>query len=213
MKKLLYIPVNTKPEQLSTSKAIGREFIKRFMEQNKDYELIELDICNENIPELNYRYFKCRAELVSGPEYDALSPEDKAAVDRINQLCDQFLSADVYVIAAPMWNVFFPARLVTYIDCIVQNHKVIEITPEEVTGLLDDKERKMVYIQSSGGKYPKLFSSKVNHGTNYLHDLFTFVGFSQFEKLIVEGVETPEVGKEKAMQKAIDDMDNIISTM
>ena len=213
MKKLLYIPVNTKPEPLSTSKTIGREFINRFMKQNTDYELIELDICNENIPELNYRYFKGRSELVTGPDYDALSPEDKAAVDRINQLCDQFLSADLYVIAAPMWSVLFPARLVTYIDCIVQNHKVIEVTPEAVTGLLDDKERKMVYIQSSGGKYPKLFSNRVNHGTNYLHDIFTFLGISQFEKLLVEGMDTPEVGKEKAMQKAIEDMDSIISML
>ncbi|AKN29306.1 FMN-dependent NADH-azoreductase [Clostridium carboxidivorans P7] len=213
MKKLLYITASTKPEEMSTSKAVGREFVDRFMEQYSDYELMELDIYNEYIPEMNYKYFKCRAELVSGQEYEALSQDDKLAVDRINELCDQFLSADVYVIAAPMWSVMFPAKLKTYIDCIILNNKVISVTPDKVKGLLDDKERKMMYIQSSGGVYPKIFSGKINHGVNYIHDTFKFLGISKFDKIMVEGVDMPSIGREAAIEKAVEEMDDIISNM
>lgn len=211
MKRLLYIPVNSKPEELSTSKKAGREFVNRFMEKNSDYELMELDLYNEFIPEVNYKLFKGRAELVTGQEYEALSHRERKEVDRINQLCDQFLSADTYVIAAPMWSIMFPARLKRYFDCIIQHNKVIKVDPEEeVRGLLDDKERNMVYIQSSGGDYPAILGGKFNHGVNYCHDIFKFLGINKFEKLLVEGVDMKNIGKDVALQKAYKDMDKII---
>jgi FMN-dependent NADH-azoreductase len=213
LKKLLYIPVNTKPENLSTSKTVGREFVNRFLAANPDYQLIENDICNQYIPELNYKYYKNRAELVSGEDYEKLTQEEKQAIDRIKVLCDEFASADVYVIAAPMWSTLFPARLVTYIDCVVQKDKSIKITDEEVTGLLDDKDRKMVYIQASGGSFPRILSGKINHGANFLEDLFKFLGVKKFEKLMVEGTGEKSIGVLEAESEAFKEMDKIISKM
>lgn len=210
MKKLLYIPVNTKPEHLSTSKTVGREFVNRFLAKNPDYELIELDICNEYVPELNYKYYKGRAELVSGEQYEKLSKEEQQAVDRIKQLSEQFVAADVYVIAAPMWSALFPARLITYIDCVIQKDKVIKINDQTVEGLLSDKKRAAVYIQASGGVFPKILSGKINHGTNYLEDIFKFIGIKDFHKLMVEGTGKDEIGIEGAEEKAFEEMDKII---
>lgn len=213
MKKLLYIPVNSKPEEISTSKTVGREFVNRFLAENSDYVIEELDLYNEDIPEVNHVIFKSRAETVSGAEYDALSEQDKRAVDRVNTLCDQFLSADTYVIAAPMWSVSFPSRLKRYVDCIILNNKVIKISPEEVTGLLNDKERNMIYIQSSGGVYPKLFGGKFNHGVDYFHDIFKFLGINKFEKILVEGVDMQDVGRKDAMRRAYEDIDKVVEKL
>lgn len=213
LKKLLYITANSKPEKLSTSKTIGRQFINRFVSKNPDYVVEELDLYTEYIPEINHIIFKKRAELVSGAEYEKLSENDKKSIDRINELCGQFLSADTYVIAAPMWSVSYPSILKKYIDCIIINNRVIRITPEEVTGLLNDKERSMIYIQSSGGKYPKLLSGKFNHGVEYFEDIFKFLGIKKFEKILVEGVDTPDIGREKANTKACLDIENIIEKL
>lgn len=213
MKKLLYIPVNSKPEEMSTSKTVGREFVNRFLAENSDYVVEELDLYNEDIPEVNHIIFKSRAETVSGAEYDVLSEQDKRTVDRVNALCDQFISADTYVIAAPMWSVSFPSRLKRYVDCIILNNKVIKILPEEVTGLLNDKERNMIYIQSSGGVYPKLFGGKFNHGVDYFHDIFKFLGINKFEKILVEGVDMQDVGREEAMRRAYEDIDKVIEKL
>lgn len=213
MKKLLYIPVNTKPEHMSTSKTVGREFVNRFLARYPEYMLIENDICNEYVPELHYKYYKDRAELVSGEDYDRLSEEEQLAVDRIKKLSDQFVSADAYVIAAPMWSAFFPARLITYIDCVIQKDKVIRITDEKVEGLLMDKKRTAVYIQSSGGVFPRILSGKINHGPNYLEDIFKFIGIKDFHQLMVSGTGKDKIGIEGAEEKAFDKMDKIIEKM
>lgn len=213
MKTLLYITANSKPENLSTSKTVARQFVNRFIAKNPDYVVEELDLYNEYIPEINYVIFKKRAEPVSGAEYDELSESDKKAVDRINALCDQFLRADTYVIAAPMWSISYPSILKRYIDCIILNNRVIKVTPEEVTGLLNDKDRNMIYIQSSGGKYPKVLFGKFNHGIEYFEDMFKFLGIKKYEKILVEGVDMPDIGREKAIAKACLDIENVIEKL
>lgn len=210
MKKLLYITANSKPEHLSTSRTVGREFVNRFLEKNPDYEVEELNLYSEHIPEVNHRIFTRRGEPASGEQYNNLSREDKKEVDRINQLCDQFLRADVYVVAAPMWSISFPSILKRYVDCIVIKDRTIKISQEEVVGLLGDKERKMVYIQSSGGVYPKLLNWKINHGVDYFHDLFKFLGVDKFEKILVQGTDDEDVGIENAKVKAYSEVDDVI---
>lgn len=210
MKKLLYITVNPKPESLSVSKTVGREFVKRFMEYNPHYELEELDLYQNDIPEINHRIFTHRARPVSGEAYNQLTDHEKYLVNRANILCEQFLLADTYVFAAPMWSTSFPSRLKLYLDCIIQNNKMIRITHDKAIGLLNDKDRNMVYIQSSGGVYPKILEGMFNHGVDFMDDTFTFLGVKKFYKLLVQGVDDPDVGREKAIETAFEDMERIL---
>ena len=48
-KKLLYISVNSKPEELSSSKTVARTFINSFLERYSDFEVEELDLYKEQI--------------------------------------------------------------------------------------------------------------------------------------------------------------------
>ena len=104
MKKLLYITVNSKPEELSSSKTVGRAFVNRFLEEHNDFKLEEIDLYDVNIPRLQYRYFEKRNTLINEDARNDLNEKDKKDVEKIISLCDQFRSADVYVIAAPMWS-------------------------------------------------------------------------------------------------------------
>ena len=49
MKKLLYISVNSKPEDLSASKTVARKFINKFLQKNKDFQVEEIDLYKEHI--------------------------------------------------------------------------------------------------------------------------------------------------------------------
>lgn len=173
----------------------------------------EIDLYEDYIPLLRAEFFSKRNTLASGEAYEALSSEDREDIDRINQLVDQFRSADIYVIAAPMWNMLFPAPLKQYIDCIVCNERTVKINENEVQGLLDDKVRKMVFVQSCGGELPLIFKPKLDHSATYLKDLFKFMGISKFMELLVDGTGYTEYEKETAIAEACEDVPYFIKTL
>ena len=210
MKKLLYITVNSKPEELSSSKTVGRAFVNKFLEEHNDFEIEEIDLYDINIPRLQYRYFEKRNTLINEDARNDLNEKDKKDVEKIISLCDQFRSADVYVIAAPMWSLSFPAPLKEYLDCIVQDDKTIKVTESKMEGLLSDKPRSVVYIQSSGANIPWILRPVFNKGLNYVEDIMKAMGIKQFEELLVDGTGFTEEERKEAINKAIEEIDDVI---
>jgi FMN-dependent NADH-azoreductase len=211
MKKILYIAASPKPETSSISKQVGRAFVTKLMENQPDCTLEELDLYTADIPLPKDCYFTGWVNLVSGAQYDALSEADRHAVTRMNDLCTQFQSADIYVIASPMWSLSFPSILKQYLDCIMLNNRLISLTDKGVNGLLGDRTRKMVYIQTSGGVYPKLLYGQLNFGVRYFHDIFKFLGIKDFTPILVQGTDMQSVGVDKALSEAADDFDDAVN--
>lgn len=211
MRKLLYITVNSKPENLSASKTVGRAFVNRVVEEYPDFQVEELDLYEANIPRLKYQYFDNRSHTITNTEN--LSTQDKKDVARIMSLCDQFISADMYVIATPMWSLSFPAPLKEYIDCVVQVDKTISFQEHRPKGLLDDKTRSVVYIQSSGGNIPWIMGKTLNKGVEYVKDIMEVMGIEKFEKLLVDGTGYTEQEKTAAIEKAKREIDDVIQSV
>ena len=213
MKKLLYISVNSKPEDLSASKTVARKFINKFLQKNKDFQVEEIDLYKEHIPRLEYQYFEKRNCIVNEDDAKKLNDTDQKEVQRIRALCDQFINANVYVIAAPMWSLSFPAPLKEYIDCIMQDQKTIKFEGKKIEPLLNDKPRTMVYIQSSGGNVPWMLRPILNKGLNYVEDIIKFMGIKKFEELLVDDTGFTEEEKQEAINKASEKIDDIIDSM
>lgn len=213
MKKLLYISVNSKPENLSASKTVARVFIDKFLEKNKDFEVEEIDLYKEHIPRLEYQYFERRNCIINEDDAKKLDDKDKEEVRKIRELCDQFISANVYVIAAPMWTLSFPAPLKEYIDCIMQDQKTIKFEGKKIEPLLNDKPRTMVYIQSSGVNISWMLKPILNKGLNYVEDVIKFMGIKKFEELLVDGTGFTKKEQIEAINKAIDKIDDVIDSM
>ena len=213
MKKLLYISVNSKPEDLSASKTVARKFINKFLQKNKDFQVEEIDLYKEHISRLEYQYFEKRNCIVNEDDAKKLNDKDQKEVQRIRALCDQFISANVYVIAAPMWSLSFPAPLKEYIDCIMQDQKTIKFEVKKIEPLLNDKPRTMVYIQSSGGNVPWMLRPILNKGLNYVEDIIKFMGIKKFEELLVDDTGFTEEEKQEAINKAYEKIDDIIDSM
>lgn len=210
-KKLLYISVNSKPENLSSSKMVARKFINRFLERNGDFKVEEVDLYKEHIPRLEYQYFKDRNCVISEEEAKKLPEKDQKEIRKIRDLCDQFISAQMYVIAAPMWSLSFPAPLKEYIDCIVQEEKTISFEKgKKPKGLLDDKERAVVYIQSSGGNIPWILDPIMDKGENYVAQIMKAMGIKNVQELKVDATGTTEEERENAIRDAEEKIDSIL---
>ncbi|MEG1255071.1 NAD(P)H-dependent oxidoreductase [Clostridium sp.] len=210
MKKLLYITVNSKPEELSASKIVGRAFVNRFLDKHKDFKVEELDLYQCHIPRLEYQYFEKRNSMISEKDFNKLDENQQAEVHKIVKLTDQFKEADMYVIAAPMWSLSFPAPLKEYIDCVVMDGKTINISENKIEGLLNDKPRGMVYIQSSGASVPWMLRMVLNKGLNYVEDIMKTMGIKRFEELLVDGTGFTEEEKQNAIKEAMGKIDHVI---
>lgn len=210
-KKLLYISVNSKPENLSSSKMVARKFINKFLERNGNFKVEEVDLYKEHIPRLEYQYFKDRNCVISEEEAKKLPEKDQKEIRKIRNLCDQFISAQMYVIAAPMWSLSFPAPLKEYIDCIVQEEKTISFEKgKKPKGLLDDKERAVVYIQSSGGNIPWILDPIMDKGENYVAQIMKAMGIKNVQELKVDATGTTEEERENAIREAEEKIDSIL---
>lgn len=213
MKKLLYIIVNSKPEDLSSSRTVSRELVNRFLNKHKDYELEELNLYECHIPRLEYEYFTDRNSMIDKEAFNQLDEKQQEEVHKIVKLTDQFKEADMYVVAAPMWSLSFPSPLKEYIDCIVMNNKTIKISDSGVDPLLNDKVRSMVYVQSSGGKIPWMIKPVLNKGLNYFEGIVKLMGIKDFKELLVDGTGKTQLEKEEAENKAIEKIDDIIDEL
>jgi len=210
MKKLLYITVNSKPEELSASKTVGRTFVNKFLENHKDFTLEELDLYQCHIPRLEYEYFEKRNCMIKEEDFSKLNEKQQEEVHKIVKLVDQFKEADLYVIAAPMWSLSFPAPLKEYIDCIVMDGKTIKISENKMEGLLNDKPRAMVYIQSSGAPIPWMLRSIFNKGLDYVRDIMKYIGIKKFEELLVDGTGFTEEERREAIEDANKEANKLI---
>ena len=212
-KNLLYISVNSKPEELSSSKTVERTFINKFLEKYNDFNVEEVDLYKDHIPRLEYQYFDGRNAVIKEEDANKLDKKDQEEIKRIRQLCDQFVDAQVYVIACPMWSLSFPAPLKEYIDCIVQVGKTIEFVNNKPKGLLENQSRVLIYIESSGAKIPWILDPIMDKGENYVASIMKSLGIKKVEELMVSGTGTTEEERQEAISNAIEKIDDIINSI
>ena len=82
MRKLLYITVNSKPENLSACKTVGRAFVNNFIKKHPDFTIEELDLYKAHIPRLEYQYFQRRNCIIDEEARKNYRKEAKEVQDR-----------------------------------------------------------------------------------------------------------------------------------
>ncbi|GAE27399.1 FMN-dependent NADH-azoreductase [Halalkalibacter wakoensis JCM 9140] len=185
MAKVLYITAHPHNDTQSYSMAVGKAFIDSYTEVNPSDEIIPIDLYNEEIPYIDADVFSGWGKLRSGQDFSELYAEEKVKVGRLNELCEQFISADKYVFVTPLWNFSFPPILKAYIDAVAVAGKTFKYTEQGPVGLLTDK--KALHIQARGGIYSEGPAAQLEMGHRYLHVIMQFFGVPSFEGLFVEG--------------------------
>ena len=213
MKKLLYIIANSKPEEQSSSRTVSKRLVNAILEKVPDVELNELNLYEDHIPQLKGCYFESRSAIVSSEARSKLTAEEQKEIAKIESLCDQFKAADIYVLAAPMWSLSFPAPVKEYLDCIIQAGKTISFKNNKPYGLVDDKQRVFIYVQSSGANIPWILKPALSKGLNYVHDIMRFLGINTFEELLVDGTGTTEEERQNAVKTAAEKIPQLIEKL
>lgn len=177
MSKVLYIKANAKLEGESRTFMISDSFIEAYKESNPIDEVITLDLYEEGI------------DFMPKGELNALHmPEEGTGREHpILKYAYQFLDADKYIFAAPLWNLSIPAMLKAYIDYITVTGITFKYTASGPVGLCSD--RKAIHITSRGGIYSSEPFSSFEMGDRYLRTILGFLGITDFTTVAAERLD------------------------
>jgi FMN-dependent NADH-azoreductase len=207
--KVLYITAHPNNQDASYSMVVGAEFIESYLQSHPQDEVIHLDLYNADIPDIDADVFNGWRKLGEGEE---LTHAEKAKVERLSELVEQFIAADKYVFVNPTWNFSYPPVLKAYIDSISVAGKTFKYVPDKgPVGLLDRK--KAVHIQASGSFLsPGSEMESFEMGHRHLDIIMKFLGVPSFEAIFVEGMAAAPDRAQAIKDKAIRDAREIAKT-
>ena len=188
MSKVLYIKANIKPEGQSKTYKISDSFIDEYRKNNPQDEIITLDLYEEGI------------DFLKGEDLGAVfGPKTEESKNHpILKYAYQFAEADKYIIAAPMWNLSFPAILKAYIDYVSVTGITFKYTAEGPVGLLENK--KAVHIVSRGGEYA---NAPYEMGDRYIRTILGFFGVTDVQSVTAENVDVMGIDVDAILDEAV----------
>ena len=117
-------------------------------------------------------------------------------------MLEEFLTADIVVIGAPMYNFTIPSQLKAWIDRILVAGKTFRYGATGPEGLAGNK--RMIIAISRGGLYGSGAPAAVlEHLETYLRGVFGFIGVSNPELIVAEGLGLGPEQRAGSMQRAL----------
>ena len=160
--------------QHSASRELGAAIVARWQRDVRGLEVTYRDLAADPLPHL------------SG---GALAQADAGEAATAAAVMDEFLSADVIVVGAPMYNFGIPSQLKAWIDRVAVAGKTFRYTADGPQGLAGGKQ--VIVAATYGGKHP--VESGLNFVEPYLRQVFAFLGIDDVEFVSADGLSvSPE---------------------
>lgn len=127
-----------------------------------------------------------------------LAKSDPVEVELAKTVLDEFLSADVLVLGAPMYNFSLPSTLKAWIDRIAVAGVTFRYTANGPEGLAGGK--RVIVASTRGGVYGD--SSPADFQEAYLRQVFAFIGIESIEILRAEGLNLSPENRQQGLAAA-----------
>jgi len=199
MAKLLYIESSPRKAR-SKSIQVANAFLDTYRTANPDDEIVILDLWEKSLPEFDGYTIDAKYQVLHGQSF---SEEQQVAWQAVVDVCDEFKSADKYVISLPMWNFGIPYKLKHYIDVLAQPGQTFSFSPDTgYSGLVTGKP--MVTIYARGGAYSSEQATGMDFQKSYLNFLLGFIGFSEIHEIVIEPTLAAEADVTSTVNRAIE---------
>jgi FMN-dependent NADH-azoreductase len=180
----------------SASRRLSAAAVERLKKATPGLEIVYRDLAAKPLSHLTGEHLAAAHGAV--PE-SATVQKDIAASQTALQ---DFLAADIVVIGAPMYNFTIPSQLKAWIDRIVIAGKTFRYGPNGAEGLAGNK--RVVIAISRGGLYgPGAPAAALEHLETYLRAVFGFIGVTNLEIIVAEGLQIGPEQREKSMLGAL----------
>lgn len=179
----------------SVSRSLGAAVVKRLAETHPGLEVRHTDLGTEPIGHLT------GAHLAAAQGTLPDSPSLREDLARGREALEDFLTADIIVIGAPMYNFSVSSQLKAWIDRIMVAGKTFRYTETGPEGLVGDK--KVIVVSSRGGFYgPGSAAAFLDHQESYLRGIFGFLGITDLTFIRAEGLNTGSDQRQQAIAAA-----------
>lgn len=155
------------------------------------YEITHLVLEKENLSPLVGDFFEERQKLLLKSDFS--HPRFRYA--------HQFAQADIVLIAAPFWDLSFPALLKIYIENISVDGITFRCGNQGLDGIC--KGTDLVFLTTRGGFYK---DNEFEQGSRYLDALHTFFGFDHYHCIYAEGIDDPATDVEALLKSVSNDV-------
>ena len=183
MRNVLFVDCCIRGEQ-SRTWALAQTFLENLP---NDCEVTRLRLTEQALMPMTGEYFEARQKILDRGELD--HPRFFYA--------HQFQQADLVVIAAPFWDLAFPALLKIYIEQISVDGITFASTAEGLTGLC--KATDMVYLTTRGGFYA---DDPMEMGSRYMQALCKFYGTGRYHCIGADGMDVAGFDGAASLEKA-----------
>ena len=188
---------------LITSSPRGPESLSsRFADQlvqallaSKGGQVVKHDLGQSPIPHLD----AVTTSAIRKPA-EARSPEEAAAAKTSDGLVSELLACDTLVLATGMINFGICSSLKSWIDNVVRAGMTFRYTETGPIGLATGQ--KTYLVLSSGGVYSDGPSAAMDHAVPYLKTVLGFIGLTDVEVILIEGLAYGPDAAERAMAEA-----------
>jgi FMN-dependent NADH-azoreductase len=169
---------------------------------NAGLEVAYRDLATEPLDHLTLGHLPGDHPIVAaiGAGSDPGSVEANRA--QTHSVLEEFLSADIVVIGAPMYNFTVPSQLKAWIDRILIAGRTFRYTATGVEGLA--KGKRVIVALSRGGFYgPGMPTETAEHVERYLRTVFGFIGVTDLEFVVAEGLAVSPDHRKKGVASAL----------
>lgn len=176
MAHLLHIDASPRGER-SHSRRMTREFVEQWQQVHPKDTVTYRDLGRAPVPYVDEPWI---AAAFTSPE--ERTPEMWDAIRLSDQLVDEFLAADIYVIGVPMYNFSVPGVFKSYIDQIVRVGRTVvygtDDSANDSTPLVLGKKMFIIEARGASDFQPGGQYETMNHHDPYLVTVFGFIGIT-----------------------------------
>ena len=188
MENLLFINACVRGERSRTLK-LARRFLEGYQKAHPDTVITQRDLCAQRLQPQYPEVLAERDELWAAGKLDQPMFEPAR----------QFAAADKIVVAAPFWDLCFPAVLKIYLERI----SVTDVTfgydeQGAMVGLC--RASKLLYVVTRGGNYA---GTDLEMGTPMLRALCAMYGIPELITLAAEGLDDVRQDKQALLDAAL----------
>jgi FMN-dependent NADH-azoreductase len=180
----------------SASRQVSAAITDRLVKATPGLDVAYRDLAAEPLLHLTAEHFAARQGAVPA------SPAIQKDVAASEAVLDEFLGADIVVIGAPMYNFGISSQLKAWIDRIAVAGKTFRYGAAGPEGLAGNK--RVIVAISRGGLYGAgMPAAAFEHVETYLRSVFGFIGVTNVDIVVAEGLGMGPDQRDKAIQGAL----------